>query len=240
MNSATLAGKERIMRAILFVITRLRLTGYSHRQRRQSSLAFYMAAGLLGYLGPFSDTAAGQASGQASASLRPLRPAASETRRSPEEALPVEVKDMVLTRAGIAVTLVSDETQQQLHLMIGSVEGQAIVRALRHADVPRPQTHDLMKTMLERDGWRVTRVVIRDLSDGTYYADIVMQKRGDQGAEERTEERTIDARPSDAMALGLRFEAPIYVRQKVFDQEREQLQQAPSDKHEAEPETLTI
>lgn len=224
------------MRAILFVFTGSRLPNHSHKRRRAPHLAFYVVAGLLGYLGLFTDTA----SAQDATPLGPIRPAASEARRPPDEALPVEVKDMVLTRAGIALTLVSDETQQQLHLMIGSVEGQAIVRALRHAEVPRPQTHDLMKTLLERDGWRVTRVIIRDLSDGTYYADIVMQKPGQKGGDQRAEERTIDARPSDAMALGLRFEAPIYVRQKVFDQEREQLEETPSDKPDDQPETLTI
>jgi bifunctional DNase/RNase len=159
-----------------------------------------------------------------------------------DQAIPVEVTDMTITRVGVAITLSSDETQQELHLMIGPTEGQSIVRAMRHARVERPQTHDLMKTLLEKDGWQVTRVVINDLRNGTYYANIVMEKPGAQGAETRT----VDARPSDAMALGLRFDAKIYVRQKVFDLERETLgpepytPDQPRQEEPGDPERLTI
>jgi len=203
----------------------------SHRQGPQLALGFLALWGLLGYPSPFMSAAIAQE--------QPDRSEGSEAPRSAQEAVPVEVKDMVVTRAGVAITLVSDQTQQELHLMIGAVEGQAIVRALRHARVPRPQTHDLMKTLLERDGWRVARVIIRDLSNGTYYADIVMERPGEFEIPGNVEERIVDARPSDAMALGLRFDAPIFVRQKVFDQERESREQDMQEKLE-EQETLTI
>src|SRR5689334_11150525 len=203
-----------------------------HRRRRATVKALPALVGLLSYLTGAIAIPAGAQPRQ--------RGGSAETKKRTEEAIQVEVEDMVVTPAGVAITLVSDETQQELHLMVGSVEGQSILRALRHASIPRPQTHDLMKTMLERDGWQVTRVVIRDLVDDTYYADIVMERPGEFGIEGNVEERTIDARPSDAMALGLRFDAKIYVRQKVFDKEKEKLQEAPSDKEEETPETLTI
>lgn len=155
-------------------------------------------------------------------------------RPAPEEAVLVEVKDMSITPAGVALTLVSDETEQELHLMIGTLEGQAIVRALRHAQLERPQTHDLMKTLVEAGGWSVSRVIIRELRNQTYYADIVLERPGAFGLEGNVEEKTLDARPSDAMALGLRFDAKIYVRQKVFDQERENL--GPDDRSPNEPD----
>lgn len=174
------------------------------------------------------------ASGQSGAPARP----------APDQAVPVEVKDMTITQAGVAVVLVSDETAQELPLMIGTAEGQAIVRALRHARMPRPMTHDLMKTLVELGGWQVSRVIIRDLRDHTYFADIVLVRPGEFGIEGNVEEKTIDARPSDAMALGLRFDAPIYVRQKVFDLEREQRDvPSPSDppsRPRQKPESVTI
>jgi bifunctional DNase/RNase len=149
---------------------------------------------------------------------------------------------MSITPAGVALTLVSDETEQELHLMIGPAEGQAIVRALRHAQLDRPQTHDLMKTLVEAGGWSVSRVIIRDLRNQTYYADIVLQRPGAFGLEGNVEEMTIDARPSDAMALGLRFDAKIFVRQSVFDAEQKNLERDEPEEmvNPDEPETLTI
>ena len=173
-------------------------------------------------------------------------PAAQETEqgatgeeRAGEQAVAVEVKDMSITPAGVAITLVSDEADQELHLMIGPAEGQAIVRALRHAKLARPMTHDLMKTLVEAGGWRVSRVIIGDLRNHTFFAELVLERPGEFGIEGNVEEKIIDARPSDAMALGLRFEAPIYVRQKVFDLERETREQELKEKLE-EPESRTI
>jgi bifunctional DNase/RNase len=191
-----------------------------------------------------AQTAARQAARQAApeaAAPQAVPSAASQA----EDALQVEVKDMTITQSGVALTLVSDETEQELHLMIGSAEGQAIVRALRHAKLERPQTHDLMKTLVEAGGWQVVRVIIRELRANTYFADIVLERPGAFGLEGNVEEKIIDARPSDAMALGLRFDAKIYVRQSVFDAEREQRDQRspldpPRRRNPSEPESVTI
>src|SRR5262249_50675209 len=76
---------------------------------------------------------------------------------------------------------------------------------------PRPLTHDLVKTMFERVGVGLQRVLIRDLQDGTYYADIVLERDGN--------EVSVDSRPSDAIALAVRFGRPIFVERQLFARE---------------------
>jgi hypothetical protein len=72
-------------------------------------------------------------------------------------------------------------------------------------------THDLVKTMFERVGVTLRRVVIRDLRDGTYFADVVLERDG--------EEVTVDSRPSDAIALALRCGGPIFISRQLFARE---------------------
>ena len=96
-------------------------------------------------------------------------------------------------------------------------------------------SHDLFKSFLDRNGWRVQRVLIRDLKDGTFFADMTVGKD--------SETQVYDARPSDAMAIGLRFGAKIFVSKRVFeeqkksdgDEDREDQGVKPS-----EPETLKL
>jgi bifunctional DNase/RNase len=75
---------------------------------------------------------------------------------------------------------------------------------------PRPNTHDLAKRLLEGLGARVQRVVVTELRESTYYGLIVMEGPG--GTVE------VDARPSDAIALALRVDAPIFVREALFEE----------------------
>ena len=74
---------------------------------------------------------------------------------------------------------------------------------------PRPMTHDLLKNVIEGLKANVDQVVITDLRDNTFFASIHLKRDG--------EEYTVDARPSDAMALALRASAPIYVSKEVLD-----------------------
>jgi bifunctional DNase/RNase len=74
---------------------------------------------------------------------------------------------------------------------------------------PRPYTHDLLKSVIEGLDAQVARVVITDLRENTFFALVHLQRNGST--------TTIDARPSDAMALALRAGAPIYVNQQVLD-----------------------
>lgn len=87
--------------------------------------------------------------------------------------------------------------ERYLPIFIGSPEATAIVHALQELSTPRPMTHDLFKTVLERHGTRLRRVDITELHDGTFFAEIVLDRAG--------EELRIDSRPSDAIALAVRF-----------------------------------
>jgi hypothetical protein len=103
-----------------------------------------------------------------------------------------------------------------LPILIGPFEATAIALALEGAPVPRPLSHDLMRTMLETLGGRLEQVVIHDIRESTFFAKLLV-RIGD-----RMEE--IDARPSDGIALALRTQTPIYVSDKIV------LEEASADK----------
>jgi hypothetical protein len=77
---------------------------------------------------------------------------------------------------------------------------------------PRPMTHDLIKNILEGIDANVSRIVVSDLKDNTFYAEIFLFLNGN--------EVSVDSRPSDAIALALRVDAPIFVAKKVLDDAR--------------------
>jgi len=124
----------------------------------------------------------------------------------------VDIINVFLTEKGdefiILMRGVGDE--RTLPVSIGQLEAQSIATQLYHVDFPRPLTHDLFKTALDRIGYKVSRVVISDLINSTFYARLFLEKEG--------ETIEIDSRPSDAIALGLRFSAPIFVEEKVMDE----------------------
>ena len=98
--------------------------------------------------------------------------------------------------------------QRLVPIWIGVNEGNAIGLKLQDEKLPRPMTHDLMNNMLKSLGAKVERVLISDLRDGTYFA-VILLTAGSRRYE-------IDARPSDAMALAVRSETPIFVGEKVL------------------------
>lgn len=108
------------------------------------------------------------------------------------------------------VLLRESDGERFLPIWIGGVEAQAIAFALQGTVTPRPLTHDLMRDILEGLGTVVTRVVICDLRDGTFYADLVLDNAGS--------EVTVSARPSDAIALAVRIGAPLFAAEDVLDE----------------------
>ena len=107
------------------------------------------------------------------------------------------------------VVILKDDTNHQwLPIIVGSNEAQAIALQLERINPPRPLTHDLMKSLLEAIDVTVSRIVVSDLRENTYYALIGLKNNGDS--------QEIDARPSDAIALALRTKAPIFVAEKVM------------------------
>ena len=108
------------------------------------------------------------------------------------------------------VILRSDDTSQFLPIWIGVFEANAIALQLEGVEVPRPMTHDLMNGLLELLDTKVTKVIVSDLEEGTFFAEIHM-------VDSSGEEKKIDSRPSDAIALGLRMDAPILVAEIVLE-----------------------
>lgn len=103
------------------------------------------------------------------------------------------------------------DNRRYLPIWIGAFEAEAIGSAMQGHDPPRPLTHDLLRNVISDLGGTVQNISIVRLQDNTYYAHIVVDMRGGG-------RREIDARPSDAIALGLRVDAPIFVDERVMDQ----------------------
>jgi bifunctional DNase/RNase len=112
------------------------------------------------------------------------------------------------------VVLKDDDEKFFLPIWVGIFEANAIALQLENITTPRPMTHDLLRNMISELDARVIRIVINDLRESTFFAQIRLSVT--QGGGARTLE--VDARPSDAIALALRTEAPIYVAQSVLDQ----------------------
>jgi bifunctional DNase/RNase len=96
-----------------------------------------------------------------------------------------------------------------LPIWVGVFEANAIAMQLEKVVSPRPMTHDLLRSVIEHLRAQVRRVVITNLENNTFFASIHLQRSG--------EAFEVDARPSDAMALALRANAPIFVEQQVLD-----------------------
>jgi bifunctional DNase/RNase len=113
------------------------------------------------------------------------------------------------------VVILTDLSETRfLPIWIGVYEADAILLALEKIQVPRPTSHDLMKTCVEQLHAKLDRVVIHTLDDktNTYYAKLVLIQEG------ASEAIDVDARPSDSIALALRFQAPIFISEAILSQ----------------------
>lgn len=106
------------------------------------------------------------------------------------------------------VILRDDGNSDILPIWVGVSEGNAIRFALEGIVPPRPMTHDLLKGLLEHLGVQIQKIVVNELQNNTYFATIHMKTKDGP--------RTIDARPSDAVALALRTGVPIYATEVVL------------------------
>lgn len=111
-----------------------------------------------------------------------------------------------------AVILKDIEGELKLPVMVGSFEAQAIALALEKVSGARPMTHDLLKNVVHEFGYDIKSVVINDLLEGVFYANIVFADKT------QTSELTIDSRPSDAIVLALKCSIPIFIYKHVMDE----------------------
>ncbi len=107
------------------------------------------------------------------------------------------------------VILKEKDADRYLPIWIGPAEADAIAVKLQDLSVPRPLTHDLLRAVISALGGSVLHILVSDLQNDTFYAKIHIQANGS------TEE--IDCRPSDAVALAVRVQVPIYVEESVLD-----------------------
>lgn len=116
------------------------------------------------------------------------------------------------------VLLKSSEGEEVLPIWIGHAEGVAIQLTMSGEKFERPLTHDLLKLAIESLGATLSKVAVTDLSNNTFFAKLYLQRDA--------ELLVIDARPSDSVALALRFGAPIYVARDVFAAHKRSLETA--------------
>jgi hypothetical protein len=107
------------------------------------------------------------------------------------------------------VILKEKETSRYLPIWIGAAEADAIAVKLQGTSVLRPLTHDLMQSVIDALGGKVNSIVVSDLQKDVFFAKIILNRDGEQ--------LEIDSRPSDAIALAVRVQAPIYAEEDVLD-----------------------
>ena len=107
------------------------------------------------------------------------------------------------------VILKEKDAERYLPIWIGPAEADAIAVRLQGVTVPRPLTHDLLHSVIDALGANVNSIIVSDLQNDTFYARIILDVDGKQ--------MEIDSRPSDALALAVRVEAPIYAEEIVLD-----------------------
>ncbi len=125
----------------------------------------------------------------------------------------------------IVVLKAKENEEIILPIWIGIFEADSIVREIQNIEPPRPMTYELMKDIIQQMNGSVDKIVINDLKDSTYYAEIYLNVGANT--------LVIDSRPSDAINLALRFECPIYVDPGVLEKSK-----VPKPEEEEEKEQI--
>lgn len=125
----------------------------------------------------------------------------------------IEMKVMGIaldTRTGSPIVVLHDkENRRALPIWIGSAEASSIIRKIENLSVTRPMTHDLIISIIEKTGYKLSKIEINDVEKETYYATIFLE-------DSEGKEIEIDSRPSDAIAVAIRIDAPIFVTANVL------------------------
>ena len=125
----------------------------------------------------------------------------------------IEMKVMGIaldTRTGSPIVVLHDkENRKALPIWIGSAEASAIIRKIENLTVSRPMTHDLIVNLIEKTGYELEKIEINDVEKETYYATLFLKDNDGIVLQ-------IDSRPSDAIAIAIRIDAPIFVTANVI------------------------
>jgi bifunctional DNase/RNase len=131
------------------------------------------------------------------------------------------------------VVILKDESGENcLPIWIGAAEATSIASAIKQVELPRPLTHDLLHEILSQLGVTVKRVIITELRDATYMAEL-MVSQGDRVI-------VLDSRPSDAIGVAIRADAPIFVAQRVLEQAKISLKGAQQGEGEQQGEGVLL
>lgn len=144
------------------------------------------------------------------------------------EMIPVEVSGISISPpySGYVVILKEKNGDQWLPIFIGATEAHTISLLLQGLKYVRPLTYDMFHSILDAASVTIDKIEITDLKDNTFYARISMEAAGD--------EHSIDARPSDALALALKTNAPIFVEREVFNTAGMRGEMAPTEEMHGE------
>lgn len=121
-----------------------------------------------------------------------------------------EIWTVARTDKGNAVLVKPVGSEQAVPIFIGQLEAQSILFGLASVPVPRPMTHDLFISVMEKTGITVERIEITDLKDRTFYARMILK----QGIKKLT----VDSRPSDALGIASRLKCPVYIAEAIVDE----------------------
>lgn len=135
--------------------------------------------------------------------------------KTSKETKEVKVKTVTLDPSSQTPVVILEVVQDKsfLPIWIGNAEAASIAMELEHVAVPRPNTHDLIRTILENLGASLHRITITDMKNNTYFASLTLKIKG--------QEIDVDSRPSDAIAIALRMKAPIYASSEVLAKARQ-------------------
>ncbi len=135
----------------------------------------------------------------------------------PEDAIEMEIRGLILDQnSNSPVVVLHTDTAGEdwfLPIWIGPAEANSIALHLEEVKTPRPMTHDLFPIALDVCGWSIQSILVNTLSDSVFHARITL-------VDESGDLRSVDSRPSDAIAIAIRVDAPIYVAKSVWEKAR--------------------
>lgn len=143
----------------------------------------------------------------------------------------IEMKVQAVTvdqSGGFLVLLTDKEQKKVLPISIGPFEAQSIASFLQGKTYPRPLSHDLFKSLCETLGGKLEKVIVTDIRDSTFYAELYLRHH--------EQLIVVDSRPSDAIALALRSGADIFMQMRLVEFTYDYDDFAPEDTHEGEEE----